>query len=82
MLLPPTFDTNGADGRCCHPIVAALCATGVEVYADGDRLVATVRWQHGCSYLGRRPLGLCKTEFILSRRASCIALARSASALA
>ena len=34
-------------------IVAALCATGVGMYADCDRLVVTVRWQHGC----RRPRG-------------------------
>ena len=38
-------------------IVAALCATGVGMYADRDRLVATVRWQHGCFLLGRPPLG-------------------------
>ena len=45
----------GADGRHCRPIVAALCATGVFVYADCDRLVVTVRWQHGCRRRRGRP---------------------------
>ena len=43
---------------------AALCATGVGLYADCDRLVVTVRWQHGC----RRPRGRPPSECILSRR--------------
>ena len=54
----------GADGRHCRPVVAALCATGVFVYADCDRLVVTVRWQHGC----HRPPGPPPPECILSRR--------------
>ena len=48
MLLPPNLIQMGLMAVCCRPIVAALCATGVFVYADCDRLVVTVRWQHGC----------------------------------
>ncbi len=68
-------------------VVAALCATSVGVYADGDGLVATVAGKmevshQGMPSQGTPPPGMQSGEFPEPPCASCIALARSAFVLA
>ncbi len=63
-------------------VVAALCATGIGVYADGDGLVATVHRQNGRSYPAPSPWVSQGGVYVEPPCTACIALARSAWVLA